>query len=146
MEPYQSYLDSRNATNFSIEYNEGTQQRPHQFINTMQKTASKEVKVEYQNESHGYQVGDKVFVPNPGIGNSLSEIVYIANNEGCLAFENIEVWAAPTFIANVRSNDAEIYFENVDYVPGEQNNREIKMGAAQTSMFSKVRHPSLLAI
>ena len=127
IEPNQSYVDTRNATNFSIKYNEGTQQRPHQFINTMQKTASKEVKVEYKNESHGYQVGDKVFVPNPGIGNSLSEIVYIANNEGCLAFENIEVWAAPTFIANVRSNDAEIYFENVDYIPGEQNDREIKM-------------------
>ena len=127
IEPNQSYVDTRNATNFSIKYNEGTQQRPHQFINTMQKTASKEVKVEYQNESHGYQVGDKVFVPNPGIGNALSEIVYIANNEGCLAFENIEIWAAPSFIANVRSNDAEIYFENVDYIPGEQNDREIKM-------------------
>ena len=127
IEPNQSYVDTRNATNFSIKYNEGTQQRPHQFINTMQKTASKEVKVEYQNESHGYQVGDKVFVPNPGIGNALSEIVYIANNEGCLTFENIEVWAAPSFIANIRSNDAEIYFENVDYIPGEQNNREIKM-------------------
>ena len=75
IEPNQSYVDTRNATNFSIKYNEGTQQRPHQFINTMQKTASKEVKVEYKNESHGYQVGDKVFVPNPGIGNSLSEIV-----------------------------------------------------------------------
>ena len=127
MEPNQTYVDSRNYTNFSIEYNEGTQQRPHQFINTVQKTASKEVKVEYQTESHGYQVGDKVFVPNPGIGNALSEIVYIAGNTGCLTFENIEVWAAPSFIANVRSNDAEIYFENVDYVPGEQNDREIKM-------------------
>ena len=127
LEPNQSYVDTRNATNFSIEYNEGTQQRPHQFINTMQQTASKEVKVEYKNESHGYQVGDKVFVPNPGIGNALSEIIYIANNEGCLTFENIEVWAAPSFVANIRSNDAEIYFENVDYVPGEQNDREIKM-------------------
>ena len=127
IEPYQTYADSRNGTNFSIAYNEGTQQRPHRFINTMQKTASKEVKVEYQVEDHGYQVGDKVFVPNPGIGNALSEIIYIANNTGCLAFENIEVWAAPSFIANVRGNDAEIYFENVDYIPGEQNDREIKM-------------------
>ena len=127
IEPNQTYVDSRNYTNFSIEYNEGTQQRPHRFINTMQKTASKEIKVEYQVDDHGYQVGDKVFVPNPGIGNALSEIIYIANNTGCLTFENIEIWAAPSFIANVRSNDAEIYFENVDYVPGEQNDREIKM-------------------
>ena len=127
IEPNQSYNDSRGYTNFSIEYNEGTQQRPHRFINTMQKTASKEIKVEYQVTDHGYAVGDKVFVPNPGIGNALSEIVYIANNTGCLTFENIEIWAAPSFIANIRGNDAEIYFENVDYIPGEQNNREIKM-------------------
>ena len=127
IEPHQTYVDSRNGTNFSIAYNEGTQQRPHRFINTVQQTASKEVKVEYQVEDHGYKVGDKVFVPNPGIGNALGEIIYVANNEGCLTFENIEVWAAPSFIANIRSNDAEIYFENVDYIPGEQNDREIKM-------------------
>ena len=126
-EPYQSYNDSRSYTNFSIEYNEGKQERPHQFINTMQKTGAKELKVEYQTEKHNYQVGDKVFVPNPGIGNFLSEMMYIAYNTGCIVFENVEVWSAPAFIANVRSNDAEIYFENVDYIPGEQNNREIKM-------------------
>ena len=127
MEPHQTYVDSRNSVNFSIKYNEGTQQRPHQFINTVQKTASKEVKVEYQNENHGYSVGDKVFLPNPGVGNALSEIMYISANTGCMVFENIEVWAAPSFIANVRENDAEIYFENVDYVPGAENDREIKM-------------------
>ena len=129
MEPHQTYNDSRNYTNFSIEYNEGTQQRPHRFINTMQKTASKEVKVEYQDEAHGYAVGDKVFLPNPGIGNALSEIMYIADNTGCLTFENIQVWTAPSFIANIRENDAEIYFENVDYIPGAENDREIKMVA-----------------
>ena len=127
IEPHQTYVDSRNSVNFSIKYNEGTQQRPHQFINTVQKTASKEVKVEYQHENHGYSVGDKVFLPNPGVGNALSEIMYISANTGCMVFENIEVWAAPSFIANVRENDAEIYFENVDYIPGAENNREIKM-------------------
>lgn len=127
IEPNQDFNDSRGYTNFSIEYNEGKQERPHQFINTMQKTASKEIKVEYQTESHGYAVGDKVFVPNPGIGNALSEIMYIASNTGCMVFENIEVWAAPSFIANIRDNDAELYFENVDYIPGEENDREIKM-------------------
>ena len=127
IEPHQTYVDSRNSVNFSIRYNEGTQQRPHQFINTVQKTASKEVKVEYQNENHGYAVGDKVFLPNPGVGNALSEIMYISANTGCMVFENIEVWAAPSFIANVRENDAEIYFENVDYIPGAENDREIKM-------------------
>ncbi len=127
IEPHQTYVDSRNSVNFSIRYNEGTQQRPHQFINTVQKTASKEVKVEYQHENHGYAVGDKVFLPNPGVGNALSEIMYISANTGCMVFENIEVWAAPSFIANVRENDAEIYFENVDYVPGAENDREIKM-------------------
>ena len=127
IEPHQTYVDSRNSVNFSIRYNEGTQQRPHQFINTVQKTASKEVKVEYQHENHGNSVGDKVFLPNPGVGNALSEIMYISSNTGCMVFENIEVWAAPSFIANVRENDAEIYFENVDYVPGAENDREIKM-------------------
>ncbi len=127
IEPHQSYNDSRSYTNFSIEYNPGKQERPHQFINAMRTVGSKEIKVEYQVENHGYAVGDKVFLPNPGIGNFLSEIMYIADNTGCIVFENIEVWSAPSFIANVRSNDAEIYFENVDYIPGEQNNREIKM-------------------
>lgn len=127
IEPNQGFNDSRGYTNFSIEYNEGKQERPHQFINTMTKTASKEIKVEYRTESHGYAVGDKVFVPNPGIGHALSEIMYISANTGCMVFENIEVWAAPSFIANVRENDAEIYFENVDYIPGAENNREIKM-------------------
>ena len=127
IEPYQGYHDSRGYTNFSIEYNEGKQERPHVFIDTMQKTGDKEIKVGYQTEQHNYEVGDKVFLPNPGIGNFLSEAMYIANNTGCIVFENIEVWAAPAFIANVRSNDAEIYFENVDYIPGEQNDREIKM-------------------
>ena len=127
IEPNQGFNDSRGYTNFSIEYNEGIQNRPHVFINTMQKTASKEMKVEYQTEQHNYAVGDKVFLPNPGIGNFLSEVMYIASNTGCMVFENIEVWAAPSFIANVRDNDAEIYFENVDYIPGEENDREIKM-------------------
>ena len=36
IEPHQTYVDSRNSVNFSIRYNEGTQQRPHQFINTVQ--------------------------------------------------------------------------------------------------------------
>ena len=127
IEPNQSFNDSRGYTNFSIEYNEGKQERPHQFINTMTKTASKEIKVEYRTESHGYAVGDKVFVPNPGIGNALSEIIYVAGSTGCMVFENIEVRAAPSFIANIRDNDAEIYFENVDFIPGEENDREIKM-------------------
>lgn len=127
IEPNQGFNDSRGYTNFSIEYNEGKQERPHRFINTMTKTASKEIKVEYQTESHGYAVGDKVFLPNPGIGNALSEIMYIASNTGCMVFENIEVWAAPSFIANIRDNDAELYFENVDFIPGEENDREIKM-------------------
>ena len=127
LEPNQSYNDSRGYTNFSIAYNEGTQQRPHRFINVMEKTGEKELRVEYQVSEHGYGVGDKVFLPNPGIGNALGEIMYIARNTGCLTFENVEVWAAPTFIANVRDNDAEIYFENVDYVPGEENDREIRM-------------------
>ena len=127
IEPHQTYVESHNSGHFSIEYNEGTQQRPHQFINTMRKSASKEVQVEYQNDRHGYAVGDLVFLPNLGIGHVLSEIMYISANTGCMVFENIEVWAAPSFIANVRENDAEIYFENVDYIPGEENNREIKM-------------------
>ncbi len=112
---------------FSIKYNEGIQNRPHMFIDKMHKTGDKEVQVTYTDNTHPYNVGDKAFLPNPGIGHVQSEIMYIANNTGCIVFENIEVWSAPSFIANVRSNDAEIYFENVDYIPGEENNREIKM-------------------
>ena len=112
---------------FSIKYNEGLQNRPHMFIDEMRQTGDKEVQVTYTENTHPHAVGDKVFLPNPGIGHVQSEIIYISYNTGCLTFENIEVWAAPSFIANIRGNDAEIYFENVDYIPGEQNNREIQM-------------------
>lgn len=112
---------------FSIKYNEGIQNRPHMFIDEMKQTGDREVQVTYTENTHPHTVGDKVFLPNPGIGHVQSEIMYISYNTGCLTFENIEVWAAPSFIANIRGNDAEIYFENVDYIPGEQNDREIKM-------------------
>lgn len=127
LEPYKEYTDSRSYVNFSIAYNEGTQQRPHRFIETMEKVGSRELKVAYEGRDHGYEVGDTVYLPNPGIGNYLGEISYIGYNTGCLVFENIEVRAAPTFIFNIRSNDAEIYFENVDFLPDPEGGRAIQM-------------------
>lgn len=128
MTPNASYRDY-GGTGFSIKYNEGLQNRPHMFISEMRQTGDKEVQVTYTENTHPHKVGDKVFLPNPGVGHVFSEIIYLGGNTGCLVFENIEVWAAPSFVAAIKNNDAEIYFDNVDYIPGEENNREIKMVA-----------------
>ena len=115
------------GSGFSIKYNEGIQNRPHMFINEMKQTGEREVVVQYTANTHPHSVGDKVFLPNPGIGHVFKECIYVGHNTGCLVFENIELWAASSFVAAVKDNDAEIYFDNVDYVPGEENDREIKM-------------------
>lgn len=123
------YADSWNygGSGFSIKYNEGTQNRPHMMIEQMRRVGEREIEVRYTANTHPHAVGDVVFLPNPGIGHVQSEIIYVSDNTGCLVFENIEVWASPSFIANIRSNDAEIYFENVDFIPGEENHRAIQM-------------------
>ena len=126
MEPYADSYDYSRITAFSIAYNEGIQNRPHRFLSAMKKTASCEVQVTY-NDAPGYTVGNKVFIPNPGIGHVYSESIYIGNNRGSMTFENIELRAASSFVCAIKGNDAEIYFENFDLVPGEENNREIKM-------------------
>lgn len=125
-EPYADSW-SYGGSGFSIKYNEGTKNRPHMMIEQMRRVGEREIEVQYTANTHPHAVGDVVFLPNPGIGHVQSEIIYVSGNTGCLAFENIEVWAAPSFIANIRSNDAEIYFENVDFIPGEENHRAIQM-------------------
>ncbi len=127
LEPYvESYNYSR-ITAFSIQYNEGVQNRPHRFLTAMKKTASHEVQVTYQTADHGYRAGDKVFLPNPGIGHVFSECVYLGGNTGALAFENITVRSAPSFVFAIKSNDAEMYFQNLDLMPDTENGREIHM-------------------
>ncbi len=128
MEPYADAYDySSNPSAFSIEYNEGVQNRPHQFLSYIKKTASCEVQVTYKTEAHNYAVGDKVFLPNPGIGHVYSESIYLGYNAGAMTFENIEIRSAPSFIFAIKSNNCEMYFENVDLVAGKDNQREIQM-------------------
>ncbi len=129
MEPYADQYDYSKITAFSIAYNEGTQERPHRFLTAMKKTASREVAVTYSNADHNYTKGDVVFLPNPGIGHVFSESIYIGHNEGAMTFENIEIRAASSFVSAIKGNDAEIYFENFDIMPGEDNDRAIKMVA-----------------
>ncbi len=127
MEPYVDSYDYSGITAFSIAYNEGIQNRPHRFLSGMKKTASCEVAVTYNDAAHGYKAGDTVFIPNPGIGHVFSEIIYIGNNTGAMTFENITLHAASGFVSAIKGNDAEIYFENFDLMPAEDNTRAIRM-------------------
>ncbi len=128
-EPYADSYNYANITSFSIEYNEGIQNRPHRFITSMEKTAACEVSATYTTTGHGYSVGDKVFIPNPGIGHVYSEAIYLGYNSGAMTFENIEIRAASSFVSAIKSNDAEFFFENFDLVPDKEDDREIRMVA-----------------
>ncbi len=128
IEPYADVYDYSSIPDaFSIEYNEGVQNRPHRFLSYMKKTASREVQVTYKTADHHYAVGDKVFLPNPGIGHVFSESIYLGYNQGSMTFENIEIRSAPSFIFAIKSNNCEMYFENVDLTAGKDNDRAIQM-------------------
>ena len=86
--PYTDSFDFSSVNGFSIKYNEGIQNRPHMFMGEMNKTGEKTVTVEY-NGTPGYGVGDLVFLPNPGIGHCIGEMIYIGGCENALLFENI---------------------------------------------------------
>lgn len=124
--PYADNYDFAHVNGFSILYNEGIQSRPHMFMSRSTKTADKEMKVTYSQQHH-YKVGDKVFLPNPGVGHAANEVMYVARSDEPMLFENIGVHAASTFIWAVNGSKADIFFENVDLVPAESNQREIKM-------------------
>ena len=125
MEPYMDYFDYAGITAFSIKYNEGVQQRPHMFLNKMEKTGERQVTVTYSN--HNYSIGDLVFLPNPGVGHVYSEVVYMGHGTGAQVFENITLRSAPSFIMAIKGNTAEFYFENVDFTADESDGREIHM-------------------
>ncbi len=128
IEPFVEVYDYSSIPDaFSIEYNEGVQNRPHCFLSHMKKTASREVQVTYKTENHNYAVGDKVFLPNPGIGHVYGESIYLGFNQGAMTFENIEIRSAPSFIFAIKSNNCEMYFENVDLTAGQDCDREIQM-------------------
>ncbi len=127
IEPSKASFDYSDRVAFSIMYYEGTQHRPHQFINTMKKTGEKEVAVTYRSASHGYRQGDTVFLPNPGIGHCFSETVYVNSCYEAMTLQNIQIHAAPAFVSSYKNNDAEIYFDNIDLVPSPDQSREIQM-------------------
>ena len=125
------YVDSYNFANvngFSIMYNEGTQQRPHIFMGNAVKTADKELTVTYPN-AHHYKVGNVVYVPNPGVGHVADQVIHVSGSDQPMLFENIGIHAASTFVWALMHNQDHLFFENVDLVPAESNQREIKMVA-----------------
>lgn len=125
--PYADSYDFK-GSGFSILYNEGTQSRPHMFISKAVKTADKELKVTYQS-SHHYKKGDVVFVPNPGVGHAADQVIHVAGSDQPMLFENIGIHAASTFVWALMHNSDHMFFENVDLVPAQSNDREIKMVA-----------------
>ena len=124
--PYAENYDFSHVNGFSILYNEGIQGRPHLFMGKTVKTADKELKVTYVS-TPTYKVGDVVFLPNPGVGHAANEVCYIAGSIQPMLFENIGIHAASTFIWAVNGSKADVFFENVDLVPAESNQKEIKM-------------------
>ncbi len=126
LEPYADSFDYSKYVAFSILYNEGLQRRPHRFLSAMEKTGSREVLVTY-NEDPKYEAGDVVYLPNPGIGHVFSEVIYVAGNTSAMTFENVKIHAAPSFTFVMRSNSAEIVLDGVDFMPREDDGREIKM-------------------
>lgn len=128
VEPYADECDYSGMVAFSIKYNPGKQRRPHRFISFMKKTGEKQVDVTYIN-SLGVSCGDLVFLPNPGVGHCFGETVYMGGNRGTLRFENIEINAASTFIAAIKGNDAEMFFDRVDFIPPAGVDRTLKMVA-----------------
>ncbi len=128
-EPLCEHFDYAGITAFSITYNPGIQCRPHRFLTDMRRTAPCEVAVTYTDDRHAYTVGDVVFLPNPGLGHRYSERIYIGGCTGVIALEDIAIRAATNFIFNIRSNEAEMYFERVDLMPARDDDRAIHMVA-----------------
>ncbi len=128
VEPYSNDYNYSGITAFSIRYNEGTQARPHAFLNRMTRVGEKCVEVTYQS-APGYKVGDKVFLPNPGIGHVWSEVIYMGSNSGSVTLSNIQIMAAPSFVFAIKGNDCEMYFDKVNLMPDENDTREIQMVA-----------------
>ncbi len=125
-DPYADQYDFARINGFSIMYNEGTQQRPHQFISKSVKTGDKEITFTYANPHH-YKQGDLVFLPNPGVGHAADQVIHVAGSDQPMLFENIGVHAASSFVWAVMHNTAPVFFENVDLVPAQSNDKEIKM-------------------
>ncbi len=127
-EPYKDDYNYAGAVAFSIRYNEGTQARPHMYLDRMTRVGERCVEVKYRN-GHNYKVGEKVFLPNPGIGHVWSEVIYMGSNSGSVTLSNIQILAAPSFVFAIKGNDCEMYFDNVDLMPAEDDTREIQMVA-----------------
>ena len=126
IEPFAENCNFAAMNGFSIMYNEGTQQRPHMFMTSAVKTGEKELTVTYAS-THHYKEGDVVFLPNPGVGHAYSEVVTVGGSTQPMLFENIGIHAASTFICAIKENRADVFFENVDLVPSQDNQRQIKM-------------------
>ncbi|MBR6739654.1 MAG: hypothetical protein IKM04_01095 [Clostridia bacterium] len=126
-EPYTDVYDYSDLVAFSIEYNEGVQARPHMFLNKMERTGERRVKVSY-NEC-AYEIGDTVFLPNPGIGHVFPEVVYMGNGSGAHVIDNVIIKAAPSFVMAIKGNNSEFYFENVDFVTDDNDGRSVHMVA-----------------
>ena len=124
-EPFAESYDYAGVTAFSIAYNEGIQQRPHMFLSKMERTGERQVTVTYN--SHNYNIGDTVFLPNPGVGHVFPEAVYMGHGTGAMVFENVTIRAASSFIMAIKGNTSEFYFENVDFLADESDGRAIHM-------------------
>ena len=126
IQPNMDEYDFARVNGFSIKYNEGLQQRPHAFIGQMRKTGDNTVSVIYTG-SAPYTVGDKVFLPNPGVGHAFNAPVEIRGCTGAVVCDDVNIRAASTMSVVVSGNEAEIWFLNTDLMPDVDDGRGIHM-------------------
>jgi hypothetical protein len=127
IEPYTDFYDYTGMTAFSVKaQNSGVQGYPHGFIKTVTKTGSREVRITYSS-GMSYQVGQQVYLPNPGIAHVGNVAAYIGGCQGDITLENVQIRAARHFSFQITNNEGDIYLTNVDLVPEPNNTRALKM-------------------
>ena len=124
--PNMDEYDFSRVSGFAIKYNDGLQQRPHAYVGQMRRAGENTVTVEFPNGVPCSR-GDKMFLPNPGVGHAFNAPVSISGCTGAVVCENVTIRAAATMSVVVGDNDAEIYFENTDLMPDTDDGREIHM-------------------
>ncbi len=113
---------------FSIQYNEGTQHRPHRFFDEMRRLDGHHVEVDYH-DGHGYRTGDVVFLPAMDIGHMYGEPFYLGGCQGTVLFDDVKILAAPSFTCAVKGNDADITFRSFDLIPSDRHGHRVTMTA-----------------
>ena len=131
------------GSGFSIQYNDGTQQRPHRFFSVMRRLDDHHVSVTYHDENV-YRTGDIVFLPAMDIGHMYGEPVYIGGSRGAVILSDVTILASPSFTCAVKHNEADITFRRFHMLPSDRHGHERRMVAWRDGFHCKDNRGSLL--